>query len=722
MSISKKYDVLIISIITFSICFSAYLFLNQKYFFSDFLPEDDNIFAPKAMFSTPDYLETTTVQNFQFFLIDITSIFHSIPIMRMFILLFFSLSAVFISIIFSKHLKGNVLPIFLGIAILTIPIPANQIIFITGSHPTLSLFFMLFSLLLFNNVDKFIKLKFVFYNIIILAMLFMAIFSSPIGFMAPLALPMWLIITRLFINDLGKLSFKEWLLFLCTIIIICTVTYIYSGLLKHHYTEKAGKVDFGIEQIIYNALDSLGRLQDIYGNFGETTFFIFMLGIVLLILVSIICFKSNQNIVYKNNSKLLILGINALIISTLTFAPASVTTNLLDRYLVAPITLGLISVVAFVIYLHPKNTTTSYWKNLIGLTALLFIISANAIRTKEILHNKYKTQLDTHYAVRKLVNNELPKWSKNAQIVILLAGDGETSTMGYNHWSTWYLRYLTGNLNTIGLLGKLSENYPLIKYFPFIKQYKDDGPEFWKIMNGRSYHAQMVGLEISRPLFAYQQNKAGEFKPIEYILFSSEEGVNLVQFGQSYQEAKEQPLQLQQLCKQPSNVFMWPTTQISDYKSPVNFTQKSNLLNSEKLVFDGTNSVSMQINIPKHQYFRLEFSLTNTSEINSVIFNEISPPMPMLTPALALYQYPSSKMHFVKRQDSESYVVNETNSNQTNVFFEGISDCIVLFGFNKKLRGILTKQSLNGNWLLGKGYKDRYWKGELSNMTIKTTK
>ena len=721
MNISKKYDGLIISCITFLICFFTYFILNQEYLVSGFLTRDDNILMSMAIFGEPYYLENTSLQYLQFLIIDLFSVFNSIFIVRLSFLFIYSLSGVFIALIYSKYIEGRVLPAFLGITIATIPVAAEQIIFVSGSHSTLSLLFLVISLLMFDRVYGFTGQKFIFYNIAILAVLFISIFSSPVGFLAPVTLFLWLIVARFFVKNLGGLSTKKWLLFLAAMLTICILTYILAGLLNHHYSGRVGWTDFSVEQIVQNFLHTLKKVVYFYGGFQTTTFFLFISGIILFVILLFFSWFKKQHKNYEiQNNQFLLLGINSLILSAFTFAPASITTTLLDRYLVTTVILGLISVITLIVFLYKKTTLYFYFQGVVGVFALLLILSANVMRTKEIVHDEYNMQVHTHNAVQQRASIDSSKWTGKSQVVFLVTKDKYASpTMGLNHSSTWYLRYITKNPEIIGLLGYLAGDYPVIKKFPFVEQYRDEGSEYWELIDGHLSRVQMVGLEMDRPLFVYQQNKMGEFEPTEYILFSSKEGTNLVQFGQSYQEAKKKLAQFQQVCKQENDIFMWPTAQLNEYKSLVDFKYEKNLLNSKKFVFNGKNSDFIQISIPENEYFRLEFSLTNTSEMDSIAFNETSPPMPILNPIFALYQYPSSKTHFVARKESESYIIDENNSNQIDIFFEGVSGCAILFGFNNKLRGILTKQSLNSRWLLGKGYKNRYWKGEITNMKLK---
>ena len=137
----------------------------------------------------------------------------------------------------------------------------------------------------------------------------------------------------------------------------------------------------------------------------------------------------------------------------------------------------------------------------------------------------------------------------------MLTGRGYTSpTSGFNHWSTWYLRYMTGNRNILGLLGPVA----LVKRDPFVDRYRDHGGEYTEVTGGRWRRIPMIGLEIERPLFVYQQDESGKFEPFDYVAFADDKGIRYVSLGGSYNDSDL--IQLGKLCHEERSprFFMWP--------------------------------------------------------------------------------------------------------------------------------------------------------------------
>ena len=182
----------------------------------------------------------------------------------------------------------------------------------------------------------------------------------------------------------------------------------------------------------------------IYGDARSTTFLLLLSGAAVAIIAFVHQWWADRARPAPNSYKpssssshLLVLGLNALVASALTFGPVSITTGLLDRYLVAPVVLGLMAVVALTLNFFKPLTG---WRRVAALGFLVLVVGLNIWRAEQSIDSQFAARLRTHNAVSELVEREGQRWSANAQVV-MLTGWGYTSpTLGFNHWSTWYLR------------------------------------------------------------------------------------------------------------------------------------------------------------------------------------------------------------------------------------------------------------------------------------------
>lgn len=105
---------------------------------------------------------------------------------------------------------------------------------------------------------------------------------------------------------------------------------------------------------------------------------------------------------------------------------------------------------------------------------------------------------------------------------------------GFNHWSTWYLRGVSGNRQLIGLMGEARTTTIL----PFVAQYRDHDPSYWADVEGGigKYRLAMVGLEKDCATFAYTLFADGSYQAVN-LLFPSEDDPQtfvIVASGKSY--------------------------------------------------------------------------------------------------------------------------------------------------------------------------------------------
>jgi len=545
---------LLVSVIPFFVCYLSYWLLNSRYVGSGFLIQDDNIHVSNAFFGWV----VGDPSNFLLYdLLGVLSGVQTVTGLRLLFLAIFSLSASLAALIFSRIVPGIFMPFLLGILVSTLPIAADQTLFVTASHPSLALFFLLFSVLVFEWAREASRGTFILLCLVALAGLFCAAFSSPLALIAPVALPLWMLTSRLL--PLGSVATRlEWVLALALVTVAGIVVYGFSGLLSHHYSSIVGWTDISAARVLSNLGTSVGRVVFLYGRFDSVMFWMFAGGLAA-VLVVFSGLRRQHRVrgadLFRQSRRSLVLGINTLLLAGLTFGPASIVTYLSERYLVVSMPLSVLSGLVFVIFLSRFFEPLSQWGRQVLLLVVAVFVVMNIWRTHQIVDERYSPQLAVHEAVSELVKTESSRWPENAQVVMLTADGYQAPTNGYNHWSSWYMRYMTKNTEILALLGD-----PAAGHFPFVDEYRDSGPEYWEVINGRSQHVRMVGLEVWRPLFVYRQGSDGVFGTVKNVLFADGDGMRLVPEGISYGNGVAYVPARADGAEMPADYYLWPST------------------------------------------------------------------------------------------------------------------------------------------------------------------
>ena len=218
-----------------------------------------------------------------------------------------------------------------------------------------------------------------------------------------------------------------------------------------------------------------------------------------------------------------------------------------DRYLVASLAFSLLFIILFVAAIGFFKLTNA--KNKLISICLLLVILVNGYLVFEKTNTTYFSRLNLQNFLSQNFQNVAKKWPEKSQVVVLWSkGDFVTPTGGYNHWSTWYLKFISGRDDIIGLVWPQSS----ISRLPFVKKYKDHDSEYWELRGKRSSRIRMKGLEKDRPTFVYQIDEKGNFSLYDGVVFMLEKPV-FIQAGKSLLEAEPYSP-----AKQRRNTFIWP--------------------------------------------------------------------------------------------------------------------------------------------------------------------
>lgn len=492
------------------LCFIIFVSVEYKLIFGNFLFQDDIIYLSKYIMGFESEIGKMNISHS---LLKFLSIFGSITLFKVFWAFLHSFVSGLIGFYLIKRGFRLTSAITVSLLVIFVPISGDQVVFVTGSHPILALVFLVAAVIFYDGVTEGGANRL--YSLLgLFTLLVLAAMSSATALLTPLALPIWL-----FFDEIGKtgaicmekLKYVGLFLFLAVFAVL-------FGTFSHHYTDHVGWVDISLRQIWLNFLAATHySLKAIFTKYQVVHVFF----VLLLFCFLWLCVRRN-----RENIKGLRLTrqkmkewfssadqiVHLLVLSLLLFGPISVTTSIQKRYLVAPLTLLLIAMMLMLTrVLNPERRKA----RILLVVLMLIFVSTNIYRSWQG-HDLYLGSFYvTHTEVAGLVQSESATWPPMAQVVILLAADRRNPTDAFNHWSSWYLRLLSGRTDLIGLVGEVQE----ISRDPFVERYRDHGPEYWEVVEGRSARIRMFGLEKQRALVVYKQQVTGAFEAIDEVVF-----------------------------------------------------------------------------------------------------------------------------------------------------------------------------------------------------------
>lgn len=536
--------------------FTVYSILEYEFIFSGMIELDDTIFLSKAI------LGEARVPNKNFIpyvIIEWLGYLGSVAAYKVVWLVFFAITAGLIALVFYSVTRNELLSFSAGLFIGFIPADHSQAIFITGSHSTFALMLIMGALLTQvksrdNRMGVFIA------NVALTqSLLLLAALSSPTAYLALCFLPAWYFIDHIVRKSLPGL--KQLSVVLAVSILGALIPITFSQTYKnHHYRSFEGWVDFSVNHILDN-LFLAGKHSLSFITSSEKVLLFFYIAIFLIILLFVF-FSFMPNGAAKRKSKEVAaceklnaikgLALKGLLISCLSFAPASVTTQLVGRYLVIPVASFSIFLFAVLFYVLLVRGNLLRFSNILAL--LIFVgAGLNIIRGNEIRDRHYDRLLATYENLTTLVDREKTNWPHAAQVVILTNKSTPSPTNGLNHWSSWYLRLLAERKDLIGLIG----NPNRITDHPFVDRYSDHSPSYWKVINGRSKRTRMIGLEPNRPTYVYDLDNDGAFHSIDMLVFGGLNDAITVRKGGSFNDSTRDTSSLCSKIKVTDRVFFW---------------------------------------------------------------------------------------------------------------------------------------------------------------------
>lgn len=270
------------------------------------------------------------------------------------------------------------------------------------------------------------------------------------------------------------------------------VTFAYG--VDYHYTSAVGWTGFTAARVLENLGLAVRRILKPLVLLGPAPLTLLVAALLVAGAAAV-----RHWTVHREN---LILGLCLLVCAAVSFGPSSVTTSYLDRYAVAPFILTLLALATMAgPSLARMGRGWSSAASAAGVLVIAATVTAGAFQ-RTISHAGH---LATYEVISRLVSATAGTWPRDSQVVIALPKDLNSPTAGYNHWSTWYARYLANRRDIIALIGDVQS----LDKSPFVARYEDHGPIYWEVERGRSIRVPMRGLELDRPLFAYEVHAPG---------------------------------------------------------------------------------------------------------------------------------------------------------------------------------------------------------------------
>jgi hypothetical protein len=487
--------------LAFAIAFTVSLLAQAPYVFNAFLIQDDTIFISRAWFGAASIPPT---HPFIYWLLKLATPYTSVAAIKVASMAFIggiaAVSCLWL-ILFRVPPLGAAA---IGSTIALYPVAIDQGLFVTGSHPTIGSVFLILAA----------------YSICatwtgpMRQALLGAVAACIFGVLARLTSPsLFLGVAVPLIMTIGCwVAYKSPKEQALRVALVCLaplfLSYFYG--LNYHYSHIVGWTDFSATRVLQNFDIALERALRPPVLLGAS-----VLVVVLAAAVVIVAAVARHWTTHRDN---IVFGACLLLCAALAFGTSSVTTSYLDRYLVAPVTLALLAGATIA---GPSFANLGRaWRSACLIAGALIVgitVTAVTFERKKV----FGSQLVAHDAISRLVSASAATWPRNAQVVIALYPGLAPPTSGYNHWSTWYARYLANRQDIIALIG----NVKSLDKSPFVESYADHSPAYWQVENGRSRRIPMRGLEYGRPLLAYElhrTNPASDLCPVEVVFKASE--------------------------------------------------------------------------------------------------------------------------------------------------------------------------------------------------------
>jgi len=507
----------VVALLAILLCSLLAKYLTLAGFYnSSFLYLDDTIIFGKYLFG--EELNPPNLELF-FFLLEWLTETGGLLLVKLSTLIFPFIIALCFAIVAYRATGEAWAAVLLSFFAVQFPVAPDQNYFISGSHPTeataiFCLYFIMLSEQLRSGISTY-RIK-ALLNISVQSILLVSCtYFSATYFLIPFI--SLLTASYLANRELSRKGYSAYLLAFWVVGIAPAIIAL-AGIHSYQYAGIQGWTNYSFLHMLGNLWIAFKLVAVI--PFVGHTIFAFIYSVLALIYLAILAvsiyqfhikFRSEQ---LKHILQIIVVGMLA---AVLVFGPTSITTAYLERYVIPlflltsfVLTLSLVWCVACV---KKYNVRAGYILNFIMLILVIVAVFHNITRTQERL----MPFMESHEILLHTLGAR--EWHDEDQILFMLPDGKPTMTAGYNHWSTWQLRVLTGKHGVIGLIGDKYREKDLNSNGVFIDKYTDHGDLFWRVNNGRGERIRMIGLEWGRPLYSFVPDVHGIVKLLPSLIW-----------------------------------------------------------------------------------------------------------------------------------------------------------------------------------------------------------
>ncbi len=606
-----------------------------------------------------------------------------------------------------KKLSGSPIVAFsFAMIVVFHPVSQDQSFFLSGGHPATAALAMLVFLrlhLAHLNLGLTGNLK---DNSLLMTgqlfALFIASVLSPVFSLAPFlgiaaALNLVLLGPRTSFHQV-RIAFG-----ICMLLAVLLAIYQLPNITNYHYANEADLVAYMPQQIVTNLIEAIEFM--LVKPFDNMRFILALYGAVIL---AVVIFawrysRGNQSYISQDNqpAKNIVIGVAliTLMAAAVTFGPSSILTRFVSRYAYAPSMFGLLLVAILLARPAARLLLATPRRRLMPLFLILAVIP--------FIHYFYQARtfiapyLEAHALIKNAVADET--WSPNDQILVLLPNHLPISSRGFNHWSTWYLRILTGQRDMIGLIGSEKMIADLYQNGPYVASYADHGSPYWGKRNGQKRRLRMVGLESDRKIHFFRSATPEGSLELQPIRFwgAEEKGVK--------------NLSATTLCN-ASN--FQDGLDIYTGRAPTSDVDEV-LYSRKNLHFNGENSETISIDVSEHGPVSIFITLYSANSAPPLPdkYNATSPHMPLVSPVISIYEK-SGEFQIASHSGDLDLRIPKGEGNRLSLSILGCEGGAAFMFGNGTFLGVTINPTLSGDWKFGKGFKQRYWTGTIETVQI----
>lgn len=492
--------------IVFLAALALSLLVKRDSVFSPCLFHDDLIVLP-LMQDSPGLPKAYSGTLFDILLYGIVSICREVTAVKILMLFIQSACALLTFLFIRKSFKRDDVAIVACILAYAGPNAASVGNFIDGSYPPIGMLFFFAGVMISEwwGTDAHRRK----------GPILAALVSSILFVMAGLISPMFYLVNFCYAAYRVSQNFKSGFRRLAPVATVAVLPPVAQLLLirfvtgMNHYQRVAGWTDYSIGNVLKQFAEYVGYTSSLYcpGDIRVWTAALISATVCLIVLLPGRFGPSRAVAGIQSVAA----GVFLLSSFLGTLAAVLVVTRMHNRYVFAPTVFFMLFVFQLLDYLlsSPDRSGAKVSRFIaaagIGL-AVIITLSGSAVDQK-----RYSESAKRQAFLRQAIRRECGRWEKNAQVVIDINPAPGCFTKGYNHWSTWYLRHVTGRDDIIGLVGSADWS----KYYPILPGYSDLGPENWVLeeKGGKTVRVrkQMAGLVADRVTYAYRYSN-GEMK------------------------------------------------------------------------------------------------------------------------------------------------------------------------------------------------------------------